>query len=112
MRFPMPTQSRGHGTKTSFRRSCRVFVTRRRKGNVVPRRLGTTYKKGRRLTNGCQGEEVPQQLRPLDGQEALGVELHPVQRPRLMADAHDLPLVGPGRDLEVRVRPRFALDDE
>ena len=48
-------------------------------------------------------QEVPQQFRPFEGQETLGVELHAVQRPGAVAHAHDLAFVGPGADDEVGV---------
>ena len=47
-------------------------------------------------------EEILEELGPFQGQEALGVILDPLQGERLVADAHDLALVGPGHDLERR----------
>src|SRR5262249_38808101 len=57
-------------------------------------------------------QEIAQQLRPLERQEALGVELHAVQRKGAVPHPHDLVLVGPGRDDEVGIAERVALDDE
>src|SRR5262249_5113754 len=56
--------------------------------------------------------EVREQLGAFERQEALRVELHAVQRPLAVADAHDLALVGPGADDEVGVGERLALDDQ
>src|SRR5690349_10708638 len=59
-----------------------------------------------------QGQEVAENLRALDRQETLRVELDAVQRPLLVADAHDFALVRPGAHLEVRMVPRLLLDDQ
>ncbi len=40
------------------------------------------------------------------------MELHAVQGPGLVADAHDFALGRPGGYVEVRVRPRFLFDNE
>jgi len=59
-----------------------------------------------------QVQEVSQQLRPFHRQKALRVELHAVQGPSLVADAHDLPFRGPRGHFEVGVCPRFFFDDQ
>src|SRR5271166_4190907 len=46
-------------------------------------------------------QEISQQLDPLEGQEALGMILDAFQRVRLVANTHDLTLIGPGNDLKL-----------
>src|SRR6218665_1402859 len=45
-------------------------------------------------------QEVLQQRVAMLGQDAFGVELHALDRQRLVAHAHDLAVFGPGRDFE------------
>src|SRR3712207_154735 len=56
-------------------------------------------------------QEVRQQPLPLFRQEAFGVVLHPLEGPRLVADAHDFVLVGPAAHLELR-RQRAVANDQ
>src|SRR5262249_8178279 len=50
--------------------------------------------------------------RSLARQETLRVELHSVQRPGLVTDAHDFALVGPGADHKIGMLKGFALDHQ
>lgn len=49
----------------------------------------------------CHLKEVLNELGAFEGQEALGMKLHTVQRPGLVTHAHDLALGRPGVDDEV-----------
>src|SRR5216684_7525900 len=53
-----------------------------------------------------------EQLGAFEGEEALRVELHSVERPGAMADAHDFVFVGPGGDHKIGVRERLAANHQ
>src|SRR5690349_6477548 len=57
-------------------------------------------------------KEIAQQFRPFEREKTLGVELHAVQRPGAVPDAHDLALLRPGADDEIGVVERLAADDQ
>src|SRR5262245_57853979 len=59
-----------------------------------------------------EGKEIAKDLWSLGRQEALRMELDAVQRPLPVPNAHDLSLLGPGGDLEVRVVECVLLDHE
>src|SRR5262249_6482337 len=80
----------------------------------APRRLSTSHDTSPGLTSArlARGdpslEEVLEQPRPFVRQEAFRVILDAFQGIPLVADAHDLVLVGPGHDREVLAqRPRL-----
>ena len=56
-------------------------------------------------------QEVLNQPGTLNGQEALGMKLHAVQRPGFVSHAHDLPFLRPGVDDEAS-RDSFPADHE
>src|SRR4051794_2555197 len=56
--------------------------------------------------------KILQQPRPLQRQKALRVKLHAVQRPRPVADTHDLAFRRPAADDEFRIVPGFLANDQ
>src|SRR5262245_65832613 len=57
-------------------------------------------------------QEIQHQLLPVLRQKTLRMILHPLQRPALVADTHDLVIFGPGADLEIAHVERVSLDDQ
>src|SRR5262249_32619275 len=51
-------------------------------------------------------QEIPEQLRPLDSEKTLRMELNAVQRPGAVPHAHDLAFLSPGANDEVRIAER------
>ncbi len=63
------------------------------------------------VRRGVEGEEVAQLLESLGGADGFGVVLDAFDRERLVAQAHDLPVVRHGADLEA-VRERGLVDGQ